>query len=684
MTSRSDLDTARSLVALEGLLQTCSGRLQQLQAEAEQQGRDLLLQAQEERSRLAELQGGLERVCSEAERARATLLEAGQQAAQLHELQQSAEVSIEEARWQRQQLQALFQEVSRMTGELGTAESLAALRGEYASLRQGIGALETQAGETIRTLQDEQRRSLQRLRVQEEQLSEAAEGARDEARRVRQELREDQQQIEGWLQIERGRLEQEALSRQQELRNAVRVSLDGVTEVKQLLSESRAGVLRASQDARSSVEEVASLLQETREAHSELRQQLRSVGGDSGLPAQLRGLQEEVRALTGETGVVLQVRSLQEGISRLEDALATLGKEVADVRTEVAKEHAARLRGTRRAVGALAVLILLTLGILATGRNRLGSLTPWSGSRTTQRTSATRLIRTLSGHHGAVWSATFSPDGEQLAVAAGENGTAGHVGIWRLGGEWQEADVGHHRFSVRAVTYSPRGDYLASGGGGAALWIWPLRSGEQPRELRGHPGMITAVQWSPDGDQLASGGFDGIIRLWEPAEGRLRGQLDTRAGRLLALAYAPDGATLASGGDDGQLRIWDVDSGRLRSTFALGCGRILAVAFSPDGATIAAGGDQSGAVQLMSLSSGASWLINTSTAGVTSVAFSPGNQLLCIGSLGQIQHYAMPRRSLVGVTPGLASWVTSLAFSPDGKRLAASSGPDTHVYQVQD
>lgn len=118
-------------------------------------------------------------------------------------------------------------------------------------------------------------------------------------------------------------------------------------------------------------------------------------------------------------------------------------------------------------------------------------------------------------------------------------------------------------FSIRALSISPNGRWLASAGKSGEILIRDLRSGTVRRQLCGHSGRVLALAWSGEGRRLASAGSDAVVRVWESASGRLERELSGHAGSVLALAWSREGRRLASAGNDGRIRIWDVETGRL-------------------------------------------------------------------------------------------------------------------------
>ena len=184
--------------------------------------------------------------------------------------------------------------------------------------------------------------------------------------------------------------------------------------------------------------------------------------------------------------------------------------------------------------------------------------------------------------------------------------------------------------------------------------------------MKGHEQGVTAVVFSPDGKTLASGSGDTIVKLWKVATGEntatLKGRLfpiKTRYFWHTTLAFSSDGKKLASGHGQlsmgnfgfprGEIMLWDITSGEGTAPFQAGerdfCGAV-SVAFSPDGKTLASGSvDRT--VKLWDVATGK--------------------------EIRSIQETIVPEPGLAGYS----SQVLPLAFSPDGKTLAAGSHDPT-------
>src|SRR5947199_974756 len=71
-----------------------------------------------------------------------------------------------------------------------------------------------------------------------------------------------------------------------------------------------------------------------------------------------------------------------------------------------------------------------------------------------------------------------------------------------------------HQGVVYSVAFDPQGETLASGSDDKTVKLWEARSGKLLRTLEGHTTRVDRVAFSTDGRLLASKSADYTIRLW--------------------------------------------------------------------------------------------------------------------------------------------------------------------------
>ena len=275
----------------------------------------------------------------------------------------------------------------------------------------------------------------------------------------------------------------------------------------------------------------------------------------------------------------------------------------------------------------------------------------------------------------------YSPDGSKIATSDAINGKF-TVSIYDVTtGKIVHTLSGLENMATQ-VAFDPSGKFLAAGGRDRTVRVWEVVTGKALRTHFGESAII-AVAWSPDGTRIVAGGEDGILRVWSPPGEAVR---SVRANKIVrSVTFSPDGRRLAVSCTVPAC-VFDTFTGEKKTTLE-DVGKYARFAWSPDGKRIgptnrfgfwdAVSGDIS--LPLAPVSAG-----NDVVCEGAGTAFSPNGRLFATVTGptsvhvwdtldGHIVHH-------YNVSDKLRSWrenwPVALAFHPEGKHLAIATGSD--------
>ncbi len=245
-----------------------------------------------------------------------------------------------------------------------------------------------------------------------------------------------------------------------------------------------------------------------------------------------------------------------------------------------------------------------------------------------------------------VTSAVFSPEG-QYVLSGSVNETAT---LWDLRGKRMlklgksgSISSGAHR-CLPAISRDGRfallrdGSFTLAGFSKYAFNLFDLSTGNRIRTFKEHSGFVSSTAFSPDGRYILSGSYDKTIKLWDTNSGKEVRTFKGHSGfgaMPVFVDFSPDGRYAISGSWDKKIRLWEVATGREIKIFG---------------------------------------------SSANTVVFSPGGNLILSGSVAgdnTLKLWDVTTGKEVRTFSGHSKWISSAAFSPDGKYVISGSGDAT-------
>ncbi len=292
------------------------------------------------------------------------------------------------------------------------------------------------------------------------------------------------------------------------------------------------------------------------------------------------------------------------------------------------------------------------------------------------------LISTYRSHSDKVRAVTWSPDGNYLATT----GNDGTIQIWDPSTSRRVSLYRGHTATVHTISWASGGTHLVTASADKTVALWVSSTGQKAFTYRGHPSEVYAAVWSPDAQRLVSAGADRIARLWNAVTHKDLVLYKGHEDWIRAIAWSPDGKNVATASNDMTVHIWDAATGHLHLIYNHHTDWVRSISWSPDGLLIATGSNDQ-TVHIWEAATGhqrfiyqghtAYWL-----GSVLSVSWSPdGKYVASAGEDQTVQIWEALTGNQVFTYRCHSAPVNAIAWSPDGSSIATASNDKTvHVW----
>jgi WD40 repeat protein/transcriptional regulator with XRE-family HTH domain/energy-coupling factor transporter ATP-binding protein EcfA2 len=181
------------------------------------------------------------------------------------------------------------------------------------------------------------------------------------------------------------------------------------------------------------------------------------------------------------------------------------------------------------------------------------------------------LLQTLTGFRDWVITVVFSQDGKRLACGTMD----GSVIVFKRNEESNTPpssdlfvpsfEIDNHFTAVSgifSITFSPDGNQLALASNEIKVYdinsVTPASPPKLFLNIPAHHNPINGLYFSADGNRLVSGSGDGTAKVWDAQTGQLSFTLPGNAGPISSIAQSADGLKLYTSDTNGHVKVWDI------------------------------------------------------------------------------------------------------------------------------
>jgi WD40 repeat protein/serine/threonine protein kinase len=281
------------------------------------------------------------------------------------------------------------------------------------------------------------------------------------------------------------------------------------------------------------------------------------------------------------------------------------------------------------------------------------------------------LLAELTGHTAATSGLAFLDEGRRLA-SLGRDAT---LRLWDVDRERQDASFSAHDGVLRRLLVAPGSLRFVGVGLSGELHLWDLDRREQQQVLRGHGSYVYALAVSPDGRSLVSASWDDSLRWWDLATGAVT-RVETVDRRPVRVAISPQHGRVVCLPSSSVLEMPADSSGEPRVVFPGFSSGSKLIWTDEERLLLGSHRDAQG-LQPPSWRHADSGEVLAELAvgdrNVRELALTTDRSRLATGSLdGRLDVWSFPDGQHLVSLPGHAAEVSSVALSPDDRRLAST------------
>lgn len=321
--------------------------------------------------------------------------------------------------------------------------------------------------------------------------------------------------------------------------------------------------------------------------------------------------------------------------------------------------------------------------------------------------------------YNAFYSSDINPEGNLVAV-----GSTDHR-VYLLNTETGEVVHGiesweGHTKTVKAVSFSPDGKWLATGGEDQTILIWNTSDFSQKQSLTGHINTVSGIAWSKDSNTIVSSSIDETFKMWDlsnpfeksfticdfgpwqtpltsdkkyfaaPCSDKKLMLYDVQTGDVvkdfgeqsgLCADLSADSKILVTASFDGLIRIWDIESSSEIKSFSGHTARIDGIEYMDRARQVLSVGDTT--LRIWNLNQDREVQTISFNSAPFRIVLNPDETQAFIGFNDGLVKIFNTKLWIESASFVCSSGIQEMTVSPDGKLLAVFCGKNIELWDTE-
>ena len=199
-----------------------------------------------------------------------------------------------------------------------------------------------------------------------------------------------------------------------------------------------------------------------------------------------------------------------------------------------------------------------------------------------------------------------------------------------------------------------------------------MPDGQEVHTLQDRKKVVSAVRVSPDGKWVAAASYGGRAKVWT-LDGQDVVGIAVSKKNLSSVAFSPDTKLIATSGLGDDITVWALPSGEQVATLSGHEVAVWSLKFLAEGRRLVSLGYE----RTIRFWDTGTWkearAVDLARADVRGIAFSSDEKSMALSTEGKVEIWSLPECEPEEALPVSTKVVSSLAFSPDGRWLAAGA-----------